>query len=487
MAVITPLSPSVDGGETASLFSLASSSDPSTKDLLEAALDEAVLKTRSDAGGVILAFSTRESARSAEACFVRGTLREPWRASSELRLLPTPERSLLESGVAVLSAPLVASEPGLGLLQVETKRGHYSPAQQRDFQEIAQTVGLLLQRLQMREHARRQKLDVYFVGQSDRLLQMERQIRRIARDSKRPVLISGERGSGKELAAYAIHYFGARRDRPFIPINSAALSDTLLLDDLFGHEQHAFTGAQTGREGIFKAAEGGTLFFDEIGDMPLPVQATLLRVLDQGELRRIGSDRPVRVDVRIVAATNKDLERMVEDGSFRADLYDRLSVFSLRVPPLRERREDIPLLFNLYLKQSCRENGRRQSLREDEICHLCRQVPSAACVAPDLYRELAQHEFPGNIRELKNLVFRLGSMVEDHDLRGDHVVSHLGGGMRPSSSRRDGREDLLLDAAIRGHIQRVLEMAGNNKSQAARLLGLPLTTLVNKMKRLGMS
>jgi DNA-binding NtrC family response regulator len=487
MAVADPISPLAAGGEAAKLFALASSPDLTPKSLLEAGLDEAVLRTCSDAGGVLLAFPSREPGRSAEACLVQGTLREPWRAMSELRLLHAPERSLLEGGVAVLSAPLVVSEPALGMLQVEATRSRYTAAQQRELQEIASTVGLLLQRLQLREHARRHKLDIHIIGGSARLLEMERQIQRIARDSKRPVLISGERGSGKELAAYAIHYHSARRDRPFIPINSAALSDTLLLDDLFGHEQHSFTGAQTCREGIFKAAEGGTLFFDEVADMPLPVQATLLRVLDQGELRRIGSDRPVRVDVRIVAATNKDLERMIDEGTFRADLYDRLSVFCLRVPPLRERRDDIPLLFNRYLKQTCSENGRRQGLPEEEACRLCRQAPDAPCVAPDLFARLDSHEFPGNVRELRNLVFRLGSLVEETDIRGDHAARHLRGGGWAAATRREEREDLLLDSAIRGHIQRVLGMTGNNKSQAARLLGLPLTTLVNKMKRLGMS
>jgi DNA-binding NtrC family response regulator len=216
--------------------------------------------------------------------------------------------------------------------------------------------------------------------------------------------------------------------------------------------------------------------------MPPSVQASLLRVLDRGEFHRIGRDRPVQVDVRIVAATNKDLPQMVAGGAFRADLFDRLNVLPIHVPPLRDRREDIPLLASFFLRQSCLESGRQRRSRQPETCRECRQAARACCVEPEAFSRLAEHDFPGNVRELRNVVYRLAVLVGIDRIRAEHAFSCLGSPPAASSGRPS---DLLLETAVREHILAVLRSTGNNKTRAARLLGLPLTTLVNKMKKLG--
>ena len=385
--------------------------------------------------------------------------------------------------VSVLATPLFEGEPLSGELHVESSARKAFPAAQRSqLAELAAGAGTAISRLRLRDHAAERGMDFLLVGGSAALLEMERQVKRVASDPRRPVLLLGERGSGKELAAYAVHYYSSRRGQTFLPVNSAAFSDTLLSDELFGHDKHSFTGAQTTREGVFQAAEGGTLFFDEIGDMPPSVQASLLRVLDRGEFHRIGRDRPVQVDVRIIAATNRDLPRMVSEGAFRADLFDRLNVLPVQVPPLRDRREDIPLLASFFLRQACLDSGRQRRSRRPETCRECRQAARACCVEPEAFSRLAEHDFPGNVRELKNVVYRLAVLFGVDKIRAEHAFSCLGS---PHTTPSDRARDLLLETAIREHVLAVLRSTGNNKTRAARLLGLPLTTLVNKMKKLG--
>lgn len=384
---------------------------------------------------------------------------------------------------SLLCAALVSGEPEHGVLQVEASAKRAFSAKQRDeLTRLALTAGMVVSRIQLRDHAEKQGSRLYMVGRSPRLLELEDVLKRVASDPKSPVLVTGERGSGKELAAYAIHFHSLRRDHAFVPVNSAALSDTLFADELFGHECHAFTGAQNSREGLFQAAHQGTLFFDEVADMPPAIQANLLRVLDQGELQRIGRDRAVKVDVRVVCATNKNLEEMVSAGRFRADLYDRLNVLRVSIPPLRDRKEDIVLLVGYFLKQSCLGIGRYRRASAVARCTGCLEGVGAACVTSGLASRLTEYDYPGNVRELRNLIARLAAMACEGEMKAEHVAPYLEGG---SERRSLGGGDLNLESVVRDHILRVLDLAGLNKSKAARMLGLPLTTLINKMKKLG--
>ena len=247
--------------------------------------------------------------------------------------------TLFEESRFAAWVPIIQRESEVGWLQLETRAPEaFSQRSLPVLAELARHAGRLVRRLLVRDHGAAHGHDVHMVGRSPRLLALERQLELLAADPRSPVLLCGERGSGKELAAYAVHYFSPRCDGPFIAINSAAFTPELIPDALFGHTRGAFSGADDVRGGIFLEAEGGSLFFDEIGDMPLHVQASLLRALDRGEIRPVGADRPRRVDVRILAATNRDLHAMMEEGTFRRDLFDRLDVFRVTVPPLRERR-----------------------------------------------------------------------------------------------------------------------------------------------------
>lgn len=484
-------------------FRVSASPRVTLQAFLDEVLDEALRLTRSDVGGTVALLSRDPPSFR----FRRGdgTLRVPqpdlrqrWceggraalgrEAASDLLYVedasrPTAGSPMFNECGSLLRVPLAGYEPGLGVLQVEASAKRAFSAAQRDaLARLARAAGLVVSRIQLRDHAEQQGLRLYFVGQSPRLLELEEVLKRVASDPKSPVLVTGERGSGKELAAYAIHYFSQRRDQAFVPVNCAALSDTLFADELFGHECHAFTGAQTPREGLFQAAHQGTLFFDEIADMSPAIQANLLRVLDQGELQRIGRDRAVKVDVRVVCATNKDLERMVREGDFRADLYDRLNVLRVSIPPLRDRKEDIALLAGYFLKQSCLGIGRYRRPSAMSLCTGCLEAAGAACATSELARRLADYEYPGNVRELRNLIARLAAMEREGEMKAEHVAPYL-----EKSSERPSQagSDLRLESVVREHILRVLDLARLNKSQAARMLDLPLTTLINKMKRLG--
>lgn len=372
--------------------------------------------------------------------------------------------------------------PALGLLQLEASSPPgKSSSLDRRLSELVRTAGVLLSRVLLRDHAARLGHSIYFIGRSQSALGLEQHLRLIAADSKSSVLVRGERGSGKELAAYAIHYFSQRRHGPFVPVNCAAFSDTLFADELFGHDRNAFTGAQAKRPGLFQAAEGGTIFLDEVGDLAPPIQAALLRVLDQGEFRHLGSDLAVKVDARVIGASNRDLEEMMERGSFRADLFDRLNIFEVKVPPLRERKEDIELLAGFYLKASCHQNGRHLRLKDPGLCEACLFAGKPGCVTSSLFQSLAAYNYPGNVRELRNIVLRMSAMNPDEHLAGAHARPYV-----LAKAAAASEESLGLDDCVRNHIRHVLDLTGQNKTQAARLLGLPLTTLVNKMKKLGL-
>ncbi len=273
------------------------------------------------------------------------------------------------------------------------------------------------------------------------------------------VLISGESGTGKEIVARAIHANSPRRNMPMVVIHCGALTETLLESELFGHERGAFTGAQFRRKGKFEVADGGTVFLDEISDISLRTQSDLLRVLQEKEVVRVGSAKPVKVDFRCIAATNRNLEDLVKAGSFRPDLYYRLHVFAIELPPLRERREDIPLLVDHFLRRFCENTNR--------------PVPRISPPAIDI---LMAHNWPGNVRELENAVER--ALVVGRN--GEIGPGHFALGVRTEAPVNGPR---TLDEVERLHIEKVVGECEGNLSRAARVLGIDRTTLYHKLKK----
>lgn len=303
---------------------------------------------------------------------------------------------------------------------------------------------------------------------------------RVARHST-TVLVTGESGTGKEVLARAIHRMSPRSERSFTAINCAAIPEQLLESELFGHMRGAFTGATADRAGLFELAHEGTLLLDEIGDLPLDLQAKLLRVLEEGEIRRVGGREPKRVDVRVIAATAKPLEQAVERGEFRSDLFYRLNVVHLHIPPLRERPEDVPALLAHFARQAAQRLGHPVS------------------VTPSALAALASHAWPGNVRELRNAVERAAVLGGDGPLdpksfaigngHRNGADAHANGGYGASANGSNGSNGTLdlktqVEAVERRAIQRALEASGGNRRQAASLLGISLRTLFYKMRRL---
>lgn len=313
------------------------------------------------------------------------------------------------------------------------------------------------------------------LGESPVMRELRERVRRAA-SANAPVLVTGERGTGKELVARAIHEGSKRASNTMEKLNCAAVPQELIESELFGHEQGAFTGAVRERKGKFERAHGSTLFLDEVGDMPQPMQAKLLRVLQEGEVERVGGSKTLKVDVRVVAATNRDLAGDVANGRFRADLYDRLNVVPIHIPPLRARREDIPLLVEHFLPAASRANDRPP-----------RTMTQAAVAL------LMKHSFPGNVRELKNLIERLvilttEDVITEEDARmALPVLATVG----PTTAGRDGyytpgvplRE--MQEAFERDIILRALDHHRGNATHAARDLGLERSHFYKKMRALG--
>lgn len=306
------------------------------------------------------------------------------------------------------------------------------------------------------------------IGRSAVMMEMTRFIQAVA-PSEASVLILGESGTGKELVAKALHRGSPRAARDLVTVNCAALAENLLESDLFGHEKGAFTGAQRQREGRFVQADQGTLFLDEIGEMALPLQAKLLRALQQGEVQRLGSDKPIRVDVRVLAATNRDLEAEVRAGNFREDLFYRLNVIALRVPALRERAEDIPLLAQHFLTRFSTRN--RKSLRG---------------FTPRAMDALRRYSWPGNVRELENAIERAVILAPGEYVGEEDFPASLRGGDGLFSTTSVPCVGQSLEEVEREAIARTLARVGNNKSEAARLLGVTRVTLRNKMRKFGL-
>ena len=311
------------------------------------------------------------------------------------------------------------------------------------------------------------------VGASDAMRKIFQQLDRII-ESDLPVLIHGESGTGKELIARAIHYNGARKAKAFVTENCAALPDTLLESELFGHARGAFTGAYKTKKGLLEQAHGGTLFLDEIGDMSPEMQKKLLRVLQEGEFRVLGSDRVVNVDVRVLAASNRSLEELVREGRFREDLYYRIAVLSVNLPALRERRDDVPLLAEHLLARAAREAGQ-------EVPHLPHEVVA----------RLVSHDWPGNVRELENEMRRLVVLAAS-EVQLEHLSEAVREGRSAAGTPLDGAAVLQsgdIKSAIadleRRSIDAALAQAGGNKSRAAKALGISRFALQRKLEKYG--
>ncbi len=310
-----------------------------------------------------------------------------------------------------------------------------------------------------------------FVGASSALKRFLDDLR-LAADSDATVLLLGESGTGKELAARALHESSRRKNAPLVVVNCAAIPETLVESELFGHRRGAFTGATEDRRGKFETASGGTVFLDEVGELPAPAQARLLRVLQEGEVDKIGQAAPVKVDVRVVAATRIDLESRVREGAFREDLWFRLNVVPLPIPPLRERAGDVPLLLEHFLGKAAGKHGR--------------PVPRLEPAALD---RLERHDWPGNVRELENLVERLVVLGREGTIReGDLPGSLRGEGPRFGGARIEiPPGGIVLEEVEKGLLEEALRRHAGNQSAAARFLGISRQTLIYRMKKFGLS
>jgi transcriptional regulator with PAS, ATPase and Fis domain len=395
------------------------------------------------------------------------------RGAFEQRELELVELLAVQAAVALRNARLVAA-----LRQQNQELEVSRLAIQRLNDQLGRTVRdqegqLAVTQAQLgRERGRREFAGI--VGSSDAMRTVFDQLERIV-ETELPVLVHGESGTGKELIARAIHQAGARRQRPFITENVGALPDSLLESELFGHVKGAFTGAYKAKRGLLEQADGGTLFLDEVGDMSPAMQKKLLRVLQEGEVRPVGSDEVRRVDVRVVAASNRDLEILVREGVFREDLFYRLAVLRVDLPPLRARRDDIPLLAETLLSRAAREAGREAPVLTQEVV-----------------AALMRHSWPGNVRELENEMRRLVVLAEGGAQLSDLSSSVLEA--RPVAGVPD--EAQVLEAGdIKGavadlerrSIEAALEQAAGNKSQAARSLGISRFALQRKLEKYGLS
>lgn len=327
------------------------------------------------------------------------------------------------------------------------------------------------------------------VGESRIILSIFRNILEVAK-TRCPVLILGKTGTGKELVARCVHQLSSRRDNAFVELNCASVPSELIESELFGYEKGAFTGATGERKGIFQQADNGTLFLDEIGDMSLNLQTKLLRVIQEGRFRRLGGEKNISADVRIMTASNKDLLRETRRGTFREDLFYRINVFPIYLASLEERKEDIPLLAEYFLKRTVNEFGlTRKSFSSDAI------------------RVLKNMHYPGNVRELKNIVERVALRSGDEEVIGNFWLEQLSEESYDELSRIESKEitSLIFEAQLaaeeadledpksgnsladieRSHIKRILEKTNQNKTQAAKILGIPRSTLIGKMKKLG--
>lgn len=375
-----------------------------------------------------------------------------------------------------LRQSMASGEPGLEVdIEITTANGEQVPVRIRTAvlrDPGGEVVGGVETFRDMREvhHLRKRITEGYtfcdLKGKSEPMRQLFGVLPEVAR-SGATVLIGGESGTGKELVARAVHDLSQRSEGPFVAVNCAAIPEALIESELFGHVRGAFTGADRQREGRFAAAQGGTLFLDEIGDLPASLQVKLLRALDQGEYTPLGSNRPRHADARLVAATNRDLEQEMQQGRFREDLYYRLNVVGLKLPPLRERREDIPILVDYFLERLAAERG--EPLRR---------------LSPAAMSRLMDHRWPGNVRELQNALEHALVLAQGGTMEPRHLPEAL---RRPSSTGR-GAVASGLDMASREReaIGQALALHQGHRARTAAELGISTATLWRKMKRYGL-
>jgi len=349
----------------------------------------------------------------------------------------------------------------LGAADYVTKPFHVEDLRSR-LMRVAQDVDLRQENQLLREQLRTRPGFGGLIGVSERMQRVYKLIEKVSQHEY-PVLILGESGTGKELVARSIHFSGERRSRPFAPVDCSALVPTLIESELFGYVKGAFTGAVQAKQGLLEAAQGGTLFLDEIGDLPVDLQAKLLRVLQEREVKPVGSTERRRLDVRIIAATNRDLEAAIRNGSFRQDLYFRLNVVQIKLPPLRERKSDIPLLVTSFLDKFTDAQEPARTISEDAM------------------RRLVAYDWPGNVRELENAIERAVALGSGPIVHVGDLPSSL---QYPSSERAPEKEELLpLEELERRAILRMLRETGGDKLAAARMLGIGKTTLYRKLKQ----
>ncbi len=391
----------------------------------------------------------------------------------------------LPAGHACMVVPLCAGEACFGVLTLDRKKCEPYPPDVVNLVEVyGQVLALAIKhaeheatlaRMHQQDHEHAKLLEAELAGDAFGVLETSKSeaVREIVRRARQvattatPVLVLGETGTGKERLARAIHLWSERRDQPFVTLNCAAIPEALIESELFGHVRGAFTGATRDRPGRFSLANGGTLLLDEIGELPLAMQAKLLRVLQEGTFDAVGSDRTVKVDVRIIAATHVDLRDAVDAGKFREDLFYRLEVFPLTLPPLRERVEDLPRLTEVMLGEIAQRTGRR-GLR----------------VSDGAMRKLAGYDWPGNLRQLANVLER-ASILASGSVLDESVIDVPGSGRRASVVEE---ELLSLEEVERRHIARVLRRTRGRvygRDGAAAILGLPPSTLQSRMKKLG--
>lgn len=399
-------------------------------------------------------------------------------------------QSVRDEGVqAACHVPLISHDRTLGVLSVASLRENaFTEADAELLEQIASQVAIAVEnalayreieglknklteeKLYLEDEIRTAYNFEEVVGSSPALKRTLKQVETVA-PTDSTVLIYGETGTGKELIARAIHNLSARRDHTLVKLNCAAIPTGLLESELFGHERGAFTGAVERRVGRFEVAHKGTLFLDEIGDIPLELQSKLLRVLQEGEFERLGSSRTIKVDVRVIAATNRDLQMMVSEGHFRADLYYRLNVFPVRLPPLRERPEDIPLLVSYFVQKHARRMNKR-----------IETIPSAALAA------LTRHTWAGNIRELENFIERAVILTRGSELQAPLAELQQEAASADTVAINAGQTKLAsLEENERRHIEEVLRHTKGQlggRGGAAEILQLPVSTLRSRMKKL---
>ena len=332
---------------------------------------------------------------------------------------------------------------------------------------------LLRENIKFREELKSKDEWSPLVGSSPAMLEVYKLVARVS-ESKSTVLLQGESGTGKELIARAVHSNGPRRDRPFVPVNCGALPDTLLESEMFGYEKGAFTGAVGTKTGLFESANGGTLFLDEIGELGQALQVKLLRVMQDQEVRRVGGTSSIKVDVRIIAATNRDLEQLVKEGKFRDDLYYRLNVVRITLPSLKERQDDIPMLAHHFLQKW--SAGATRAVRGFH---------------PDTIEHLKQYRWPGNVRELENAIERAISLSHGPLLTPEDLPAAIRQAERHPELKANSMESgddvyLTLEEVEKRHLVRVLKETKGNKVKAAKILGIDRRTLYRMAERFGL-